>query len=197
MAATMHALDGTIANVALSIQGSLSATRTVVITSSWRPPSTPRRLLRASASHAQPAWSASISMLCGAAQSLDQSCCSALRFRRPLVPVAGHHDGHLSRGAGSSDVGTMLAPSPDRLGGWLTDNSPGAGYSTSTCRWHSAHWGSSRWCATASTTAALRCWASAAGRRRSFSSCSIALTCLLVRLGRDHRRGGRRGLRCS
>ncbi|MBX9947360.1 MAG: DHA2 family efflux MFS transporter permease subunit [Reyranella sp.] len=144
MAATiMHALDGTIANVALpSIQGSLSATQEQV---SWVVTSyivasaimTPfagfcatrfglRRTLAVSV-----VGFTVVSMLCGAAQSLEQLVLfRALQggFGAALVPVsqAIMMDTYPREEQGKAmamwGVGTMLGPiAGPSLGGWLTD----------------------------------------------------------------------------
>lgn len=144
MAATiMHALDGTIANVALpSIQGSLSATQEQV---SWVVTSyivasaimTPlagfcamRFGLRRTLSTCVIGFTI-VSMLCGAAQSLDQLVLfRALQggFGAALVPVsqAIMMDTYPREEQGKAmamwGVGTMLGPiAGPSLGGWLTD----------------------------------------------------------------------------
>ena len=144
MAATiMHALDGTIANVALpSIQGSLSATQEQV---SWVVTSyivasaimTPlagfcamRFGLRQTLATCVIGFTV-VSMLCGAAQSLDQLVLfRALQggFGAALVPVsqAIMMDTYPREEQGKAmamwGVGTMLGPiAGPSLGGWLTD----------------------------------------------------------------------------
>lgn len=144
MAATiMHALDGTIANVALpSIQGSLSATQEQV---SWVITSyivasaimTPlagfcamRFGLRRTLSTCVVGFTI-VSMLCGAAQSLDQLVLfRAMQggFGAALVPVsqAIMMDTYPREEQGKAmamwGVGTMLGPiAGPSLGGWLTD----------------------------------------------------------------------------
>src|SRR3990167_1969464 len=144
MAATiMHALDGTIANVALpSIQGSLSATQEQV---SWVITSyivasaimTPlagfcamRFGLRRTLATCVVGFTI-VSMLCGAAQSLDQLVLfRALQggFGAALVPVsqAIMMDTYPREEQGKAmamwGVGTMLGPiAGPSLGGWLTD----------------------------------------------------------------------------
>jgi DHA2 family multidrug resistance protein len=144
MAATiMHALDGTIANVALpSIQGSLSATQEQV---SWVVTSyivasaimTPlagfcamRFGLRQTLATCVIGFTI-VSMLCGAAQSLDQLVLfRALQggFGAALVPVsqAIMMDTYPREEQGKAmamwGVGTMLGPiAGPSLGGWLTD----------------------------------------------------------------------------
>jgi len=144
MAATiMHALDGTIANVALpSIQGSLSATQEQV---SWVVTSyivasaimTPlagfcamRFGLRRTLATCVVGFTI-VSMLCGAAQSLDQLVLfRALQggFGAALVPVsqAIMMDTYPREEQGKAmamwGVGTMLGPiAGPSLGGWLTD----------------------------------------------------------------------------
>jgi len=144
MAATiMHALDGTIANVALpSIQGSLSATQEQV---SWVVTSyivasaimTPlagfcamRFGLRRTLATCVIGFTI-VSMMCGAAQSLDQLVLfRALQggFGAALVPVsqAIMMDTYPREEQGKAmamwGVGTMLGPiAGPSLGGWLTD----------------------------------------------------------------------------
>lgn len=144
MAATiMHALDGTIANVALpSIQGSLSATQEQV---SWVVTSyivasaimTPlagfcamRFGLRRTLSFCVVGFTI-VSMMCGAAQSLDQLVLfRALQggFGAALVPVsqAIMMDTYPREEQGKAmamwGVGTMIGPiAGPSLGGWLTD----------------------------------------------------------------------------
>ena len=144
MAATiMHALDGTIANVALpSIQGSLSATQEQV---SWVVTSyivasaimTPlagfcalRFGLRQTLATCVVGFTI-VSMLCGAAQTLDQLVLfRALQggFGAALVPVsqAIMMDTYPREEQGKAmarwGVGTMLGPiAGPSLGGWLTD----------------------------------------------------------------------------
>ena len=144
MAATiMHALDGTIANVALpSIQGSLSATQEQV---SWVVTSyivasaimTPlagfcalRFGLRQTLASCVVGFTI-VSMLCGAAQTLDQLVLfRALQggFGAALVPVsqAIMMDTYPREEQGKAmalwGVGTMLGPiAGPSLGGWLTD----------------------------------------------------------------------------
>ncbi|HYC64745.1 MAG TPA: DHA2 family efflux MFS transporter permease subunit, partial [Reyranellaceae bacterium] len=144
MSATiMHALDGTIANVALpSIQGSLSATQEQV---SWVVTSyivasaimTPfagfcamRFGLRRTLSTCVIGFTV-VSMLCGAAQTLDQLVLfRALQggFGAALVPVsqAIMMDTFPREEQGKAmalwGVGTMLGPiTGPTLGGWLTD----------------------------------------------------------------------------
>ena len=144
MAATiMHALDGTIANVALpSIQGSLSATQEQV---SWVVTSyivasailTPfagfcatRFGLRTTLSTCVVGFTI-VSMLCGAAQTLDQLVLfRALQggFGAALVPVsqAIMMDTYPREEQGKAmamwGVGTMIGPiAGPSLGGWLTD----------------------------------------------------------------------------
>ena len=144
MAATiMHALDGTIANVALpSIQGSLSATQEQV---SWVVTSyivasaimTPlagfcamRFGLRRTLATCVVGFTI-VSMLCGAAQTLDQLVLfRALQggFGAALVPVsqAIMMDTYPREEQGKAmamwGVGTMLGPiAGPSLGGWLTD----------------------------------------------------------------------------
>ncbi|WP_422000988.1 DHA2 family efflux MFS transporter permease subunit [Reyranella sp.] len=143
MATIMHALDGTIANVALpSIQGSLSATQEQV---SWVVTSyivasaimTPfagfcatRFGLRRTLSTCVVGFTI-VSMMCGAAQSLDQLVLfRALQggFGAALVPVsqAIMMDTYPREEQGKAmamwGVGTMVGPilGPS-LGGWLTD----------------------------------------------------------------------------
>ncbi|MBY0317386.1 MAG: DHA2 family efflux MFS transporter permease subunit [Reyranella sp.] len=143
MATIMHALDGTIANVALpSIQGSLSATQEQV---SWVVTSyivasaimTPfagfcatRFGLRRTLSTCVVGFTI-VSMLCGAAQTLDQLVLfRALQggFGAALVPVsqAIMMDTYTREEQGKAmalwGVGTMIGPivGPS-LGGWLTD----------------------------------------------------------------------------
>ncbi len=143
MATIMHALDGTIANVALpSIQGSLSATQEQV---SWVITSyivasailTPfagfcatRFGLRRTLSTCVVGFTI-VSMMCGAAQSLDQLVLfRALQggFGAALVPVsqAIMMDTYPREEQGKAmamwGVGTMVGPilGPS-LGGWLTD----------------------------------------------------------------------------
>jgi DHA2 family multidrug resistance protein len=143
MATIMHALDGTIANVALpSIQGSLSATQEQV---SWVVTSyivasaimTPfagfcatRFGLRSTLSICVVGFTI-VSMLCGAAQTLDQLVLfRALQggFGAALVPVsqAIMMDTYPREEQGKAmamwGVGTMVGPivGPS-LGGWLTD----------------------------------------------------------------------------
>lgn len=144
MAATiMHALDGTIANVALpSIQGSLSATQEQV---SWVVTSyivasaimTPLAGFCAMKFGMRRTLSTCVigftivSMLCGAAQSLDQLVLfRALQggFGAALVPVsqAIMMDTYPREEQGKAmamwGVGTMLGPiAGPSLGGWLTD----------------------------------------------------------------------------
>jgi len=144
MSATiMHALDGTIANVALpSIQGSLSATQEQV---SWVVTSyivasaimTPfagfcamRFGLRRTLSTCVVGFTI-VSMMCGAAQTLDQLVLfRALQggFGAALVPVsqAIMMDTYPREEQGKAmamwGVGTMLGPiTGPTLGGWLTD----------------------------------------------------------------------------
>ena len=144
MAATiMHALDGTIANVALpSIQGSLSATQEQV---SWVVTSyivasailTPlagfcamRFGLRRTLATCVIGFTI-VSMMCGAAQSLEQLVLfRALQggFGAALVPVsqAIMMDTYPREEQGKAmamwGVGTMLGPiAGPSLGGWLTD----------------------------------------------------------------------------
>ena len=144
MSATiMHALDGTIANVALpSIQGALSATQEQV---SWVVTSyivasaimTPfagfcatRFGLRRTLATCVVGFTL-VSMLCGAAQSLDQLVLfRALQggFGAALVPVsqAIMMDTYPREEQGKAmamwGVGTMLGPiAGPSLGGWLTD----------------------------------------------------------------------------
>ncbi len=144
MAATiMHALDGTIANVALpSIQGSLSATQEQV---SWVVTSyivasailTPlagfcamRFGLRRTLATCVIGFTI-VSMMCGAAQTLDQLVLfRALQggFGAALVPVsqAIMMDTYPREEQGKAmamwGVGTMLGPiAGPSLGGWLTD----------------------------------------------------------------------------
>ena len=143
MATIMHALDGTIANVALpSIQGSLSATQEQV---SWVVTSyivasaimTPfagfcatRFGLRRTLSICVVGFTI-VSMMCGAAQTLDQLVLfRALQggFGAALVPVsqAIMMDTYPREEQGKAmaiwGVGTMIGPivGPS-LGGWLTD----------------------------------------------------------------------------
>ena len=143
MATIMHALDGTIANVALpSIQGSLSATQEQV---SWVVTSyivasaimTPlagycavRFGLRRILVSAVIGFTA-VSMLCGAAQTLDQLVLfRALQggFGASLVPLsqALMMDVYTREEQGKAmamwGVGTMIGPiTGPSLGGWLTD----------------------------------------------------------------------------
>ena len=144
MSATiMHALDGTIANVALpNIQGSLSATQEQV---SWVVTSyivasaimTPfagfcatRFGLRRTLSTCVIGFTI-VSMLCGAAQTLDQLVLfRALQggFGAALVPVsqAIMMDTYPREEQGKAmamwGVGTMIGPiAGPSLGGWLTD----------------------------------------------------------------------------
>ena len=144
MSATiMHALDGTIANVALpSIQGSLSATQEQVawVVTSYIVASaimTPfagfcamRFGLRRTLSSCVIGFTI-VSMLCGAAQTLDQLVLfRALQggFGAALVPVsqAIMMDTFPREEQGKAmalwGVGTMLGPiTGPTLGGWLTD----------------------------------------------------------------------------
>lgn len=143
MATIMHALDGTIANVALpSIQGSLSATQEQV---SWVVTSyivasaimTPlagfcatRFGLRRTLSTCVIGFTI-VSMMCGAAQTLDQLVLfRALQggFGAALVPVsqAIMMDTYPREEQGKAmalwGVGTMVGPiAGPSLGGWLTD----------------------------------------------------------------------------
>ena len=143
MATIMHALDGTIANVALpSIQGSLSATQEQV---SWVVTSyivasaimTPlagfcavrfglRRILVSAV-----VGFTVVSMLCGAAQTLDQlGLFRALQggFGASLVPLSQalmmetYSREEQGKAMALWGVGTMLGPiTGPSLGGWLTD----------------------------------------------------------------------------
>ena len=143
MATIMHALDGTIANVALpSIQGSLSATQEQV---SWVVTSyivasaimTPlagfcavrfglRRILVSAV-----VGFTVVSMLCGAAQTLDQLVLfRALQggFGASLVPLSQalmmetYSREEQGKAMALWGVGTMLGPiTGPSLGGWLTD----------------------------------------------------------------------------
>jgi len=143
MATIMHALDGTIANVALpSIQGSLSATQEQV---SWVVTSyivasaimTPlagfcavrfglRRILVGAV-----VGFTVVSMLCGAAQSLDQLVLfRALQggFGASLVPLSQalmmevYTREEQGKAMAMWGVGTMIGPiTGPSLGGWLTD----------------------------------------------------------------------------
>jgi DHA2 family multidrug resistance protein len=143
MATIMHALDGTIANVALpSIQGALSATQEQV---SWVVTSyivasaimTPfagfcatRFGLRRTLSTCVVGFTI-VSMLCGAAQSLDQLVLfRALQggFGAALVPVSQaimmetYPREEQGKAMAMWGVGTMLGPiAGPSLGGWLTD----------------------------------------------------------------------------
>lgn len=143
MATIMHALDGTIANVALpSIQGSLSATQeqvswvvtSYIVASAIMTPfagfSATRFGLRTTLLTCVIGFTA-VSMLCGAAQSLDQLVLfRALQggFGAALVPVsqAIMMDTFPREEQGKAmamwGVGTMIGPivGPS-LGGWLTD----------------------------------------------------------------------------
>ncbi|HTE82509.1 MAG TPA: DHA2 family efflux MFS transporter permease subunit, partial [Reyranella sp.] len=143
MATIMHALDGTIANVALpSIQGSLSATQeqvswvvtSYIVASAIMTPfagfSATRFGLRRTLSTCVVGFTI-VSMLCGAAQSLDQLVLfRALQggFGAALVPVsqAIMMDTYPREEQGKAmamwGVGTMIGPivGPS-LGGWLTD----------------------------------------------------------------------------
>jgi MFS transporter, DHA2 family, multidrug resistance protein len=143
MATIMHALDGTIANVALpSIQGSLSATQeqvswvvtSYIVASAIMTPfagfSATRFGLRRTLVTCVIGFTA-VSMLCGAAQSLDQLVLfRALQggFGAALVPVsqAIMMDTFPREEQGKAmamwGVGTMIGPivGPS-LGGWLTD----------------------------------------------------------------------------
>jgi MFS transporter, DHA2 family, multidrug resistance protein len=143
MATIMHALDGTIANVALpSIQGSLSATQeqvswvvtSYIVASAIMTPfagfSATRFGLRRTLVTCVVGFTA-VSMLCGAAQSLDQLVLfRALQggFGAALVPVsqAIMMDTFPREEQGKAmamwGVGTMIGPivGPS-LGGWLTD----------------------------------------------------------------------------
>ena len=202
----MHALDGTIANVALpSIQGSLSATQEQV---SWVVTSyivasailTPlagfcamRFGLRRTLATCVICFTI-VSMMCGAAQSLEQLVLfRALQggFGAALVPVsqAIMMDTYPREEQGKAmamwGVGTMVGPiAGPSLGGWLTDElSAGGGCSTSTCR--------SASCARIGILALVRdnvqgtaagastCWASPCWPSPSArsSSCSIAAIC--------------------
>ena len=143
MATIMHALDGTIANVALpSIQGSLSATQEQV---SWVVTSyivasaimTPlagfcavrfglRRILVSAV-----VGFTIVSMMCGAAQTLDQLVLfRALQggFGASLVPLSQalmmetYPREEQGKAMAMWGVGTMLGPiTGPSLGGWLTD----------------------------------------------------------------------------
>jgi MFS transporter, DHA2 family, multidrug resistance protein len=144
MAATiMHALDGTIANVALpSIQGSLSATQeqvswvvtSYIVTSAIMTPfagfCAVRFGLRRTLSISVVGFTI-VSMLCGAAQSLDQLVLfRALQggFGAALVPVSQailmdiYPREEQGKAMAMWGVGVMLGPiiGPS-LGGWLTD----------------------------------------------------------------------------
>ena len=143
MATIMHALDGTIANVALpSIQGSLSATQeqvswvvtSYIVASAIMTPfagfSATRFGLRRTLSICVIGFTI-VSMLCGAAQTLDQLVLfRALQggFGAALVPVsqAIMMDTYPREEQGKAmamwGVGTMIGPivGPS-LGGWLTD----------------------------------------------------------------------------
>ena len=143
MATIMHALDGTIANVALpSIQGSLSATQeqvswvvtSYIVASAIMTPfagfSATRFGLRRTLSTCVIGFTI-VSMLCGAAQTLDQLVLfRALQggFGAALVPVsqAIMMDTYPREEQGKAmamwGVGTMIGPivGPS-LGGWLTD----------------------------------------------------------------------------
>jgi DHA2 family multidrug resistance protein len=143
MATIMHALDGTIANVALpSIQGSLSATQeqvswvvtSYIVASAIMTPfagfSATRFGLRTTLSACVIGFTI-VSMLCGAAQTLDQLVLfRALQggFGAALVPVsqAIMMDTYPREEQGKAmamwGVGTMIGPivGPS-LGGWLTD----------------------------------------------------------------------------
>ncbi|MBM3647112.1 MAG: DHA2 family efflux MFS transporter permease subunit [Alphaproteobacteria bacterium] len=143
MATIMHALDGTIANVALpSIQGSLSATQeqvswvvtSYIVASAILTPfagfSATRFGLRPTLATCVIGFTA-VSMLCGAAQTLDQLVLfRALQggFGAALVPVsqAIMMDTFPREEQGKAmamwGVGTMIGPivGPS-LGGWLTD----------------------------------------------------------------------------
>ncbi|MDP2333595.1 MAG: DHA2 family efflux MFS transporter permease subunit [Reyranella sp.] len=144
MAATiMHALDGTIANVALpSIQGSLSATQgqvswvitSYIVASAIMTPlagfCAMRFGLRRTLATCVVGFTI-VSMLCGAAQSLEQLVLfRALQggFGAALVPVsqAIMMDTYPREEQGKAmamwGVGTMLGPiAGPSLGGWLTD----------------------------------------------------------------------------
>jgi DHA2 family multidrug resistance protein len=143
MATIMHALDGTIANVALpSIQGSLSATQEQV---SWVVTSyivasaimTPlagfcatRFGLRRTLCTCVIGFTI-VSMMCGAAQSLDQLVMfRALQggFGAALVPVSQaimmntYPREEQGKAMAMWGVGTMIGPiAGPSLGGWLTD----------------------------------------------------------------------------
>ncbi len=143
MATIMHALDGTIANVALpSIQGSLSATQeqvswvvtSYIVASAIMTPlagfAATRFGLRTTLFSCVIGFTA-VSMLCGAAQSLEQLVFfRALQggFGAALVPVsqAIMMDTFPREEQGKAmamwGVGTMIGPivGPS-LGGWLTD----------------------------------------------------------------------------
>src|SRR3954451_5005211 len=143
MATIMQALDGTIANVALpSIQGSLSATQeqvswvvtSYIVASAIMTPfagfSATRFGLRRTLSTCVVGFTI-VSMLCGAAQSLDQLVLfRAMQggFGAALVPVsqAIMMDTYPREEQGKAmamwGVGTMIGPivGPS-LGGWLTD----------------------------------------------------------------------------
>lgn len=143
MATIMHALDGTIANVALpSIQGSLSATQeqvswvitSYIVSSAIMTPLAGfcavrfglRRILVSAV-----VGFTIVSMLCGAAQTLDQLVLfRALQggFGASLVPLsqALMMDTYPREEQGKAmamwGVGTMLGPiTGPSLGGWLTD----------------------------------------------------------------------------
>ncbi|MFZ5782167.1 MAG: DHA2 family efflux MFS transporter permease subunit [Pseudomonadota bacterium] len=143
MATIMHALDGTIANVALpSIQGSLSATQeqvswvitSYIVASAIMTPfagfCATRFGLRRTLSTCVVGFTI-VSMLCGAAQSLDQLVLfRALQggFGAALVPVsqAIMMDTYPREEQGKAmalwGVGTMVGPiAGPSLGGWLTD----------------------------------------------------------------------------
>jgi DHA2 family multidrug resistance protein len=143
MATIMHALDGTIANVALpNIQGSLSATQeqvswvitSYIVSSAIMTPlagfCAMRFGLRRTLSTCVVGFTI-VSMLCGAAQSLDQLVLfRALQggFGAALVPVsqAIMMDTYPREEQGKAmamwGVGTMLGPiAGPSLGGWLTD----------------------------------------------------------------------------
>jgi MFS transporter, DHA2 family, multidrug resistance protein len=143
MATIMHALDGTIANVALpNIQGSLSATQeqvswvitSYIVSSAIMTPlagfCAMRFGLRRTLATCVVGFTI-VSMLCGAAQSLDQLVLfRALQggFGAALVPVsqAIMMDTYPREEQGKAmamwGVGTMLGPiAGPSLGGWLTD----------------------------------------------------------------------------
>jgi DHA2 family multidrug resistance protein len=143
MATIMYALDGTIANVALpSIQGSLSATQeqvswvitSYIVASAIMTPlagfCATRFGLRRTLSSCVVGFTV-VSMLCGAAQTLDQLVLfRAMQgaFGAALVPIsqAVMMDTYPREEQGKAmalwGVGTMIGPiAGPSLGGWLTD----------------------------------------------------------------------------